>query len=71
MKRALPWLVVLAVAAVAVYVFVFKSSPATPYRVERGAVVERRAAVLVVTHDHRSLDLVHRSFEIEDGFLKT
>jgi len=37
----------------------------------RKAAEERGAAVLVVTHDHRSLDLVHRSFEIEDGVLST
>ncbi len=35
----------------------------------REAASERGAAVLVVTHDHRSLDLVHRVFEIEDGVL--
>ncbi len=35
----------------------------------RAAAVERGAAVLVVTHDHRALDLVHRTFEIEDGIL--
>lgn len=33
------------------------------------AASERGAAVLIVTHDHRSLDLVHRIFEIEDGLL--
>jgi len=37
----------------------------------RSAAAERGAAVLVVTHDHRSLDLVHRTFEIEDGQLAT
>lgn len=37
----------------------------------RAAARERGAAVLVVTHDHRSLDLVHRTFEIEDGVLHT
>jgi putative ABC transport system ATP-binding protein len=37
----------------------------------REAASERGAAVLVVTHDHRSLDLVHRVFEIEDGILNT
>jgi putative ABC transport system ATP-binding protein len=35
------------------------------------AAQERGAAVLVVTHDHRSLDLVQRTFEIEDGRLST
>jgi ABC-type lipoprotein export system ATPase subunit len=35
----------------------------------RTAAHERGAAVLVVTHDHRSLDLVHRTFVIEDGIL--
>lgn len=35
----------------------------------RKAASERGAAVLIVTHDHRSLDLVHRIFEIEDGVL--
>jgi len=35
------------------------------------AAAERGAAVLVVTHDHRSLDLMHRTFEIEDGVLDT
>ncbi len=35
----------------------------------RTAARERNAAVLVVTHDHRSLDLVDRTFEIEDGVL--
>lgn len=35
----------------------------------RTAARDRGAAVLVVTHDHRSLDLVHRTFEIEDGIL--
>ena len=35
----------------------------------RTAAEERGAAVLVVTHDHRSLDLMHRTFEIEDGVL--
>ena len=35
----------------------------------RAAAEERGAAVLVVTHDHRALDLVHRTFEIEDGIL--
>jgi putative ABC transport system ATP-binding protein len=33
------------------------------------AARERGAAVLVVTHDQRSLDLVDRTFEIEDGVL--
>jgi putative ABC transport system ATP-binding protein len=37
----------------------------------RKAASERGAAVLIVTHDHRSLDLVHRTFEIEDGTLST
>ncbi|MFT7463099.1 MAG: putative ABC transport system ATP-binding protein [Pseudohongiellaceae bacterium] len=37
----------------------------------RTAAEERGAAVLIVTHDHRSLDLVHRTFEIEDGLLAT
>ncbi len=37
----------------------------------RTAATQRGAAVLVVTHDHRSLDLVHRIFEIEDGVLDT
>jgi len=37
----------------------------------RAAAEERGAAVLVVTHDHRALDLVHRTFEIEDGVLDT
>ena len=35
----------------------------------RAAAIERGAAVLVVTHDHRSLDLVDRVFQIEDGVL--
>ena len=35
----------------------------------RKAASERGAAVLIVTHDHRSLDLAHRIFEIEDGVL--
>ncbi len=35
----------------------------------RSAARERGAGVLVVTHDHRSLDLVDRTLEIEDGFL--
>ncbi len=34
------------------------------------AAKQRGAAVLVVTHDHRSLDLVDRTFEIEDGLLE-
>lgn len=37
----------------------------------RKAASERGAAVLIVTHDHRSLDLVHRIFKIEDGVLST
>ena len=37
----------------------------------RQAARERGAAVLIVTHDHRSLDLVDRVFEIEDGALST
>lgn len=37
----------------------------------RTAARERGAAVLVVTHDQRSLDLVDRIFEIEDGVLDT
>jgi len=35
----------------------------------QSAARERNAAVLVVTHDHRSLDLVDRIFEIEDGVI--
>ena len=35
----------------------------------RSAAKERGAAVLVVTHDQRALDLVDRIFEIEDGLL--
>lgn len=31
---------------------------------------ERGAAVIVVTHDHRSLDIFDRTFEMEDGQLK-
>jgi putative ABC transport system ATP-binding protein len=31
---------------------------------------DRGAAVIVVTHDHRSLDVFDRSFEMEDGRLK-
>jgi putative ABC transport system ATP-binding protein len=31
---------------------------------------ERGAAVLVVTHDHRSLDVFDRTLEMEDGRLK-
>jgi putative ABC transport system ATP-binding protein len=37
----------------------------------RSAARERGAAVLIVTHDQRSLDLVDRIFEIEDGVLDT
>jgi len=37
----------------------------------RTAAKERGAAVLIVTHDQRALDLVHRIFEIEDGILDT
>ncbi|MFT5048835.1 MAG: putative ABC transport system ATP-binding protein [Chlamydiales bacterium] len=37
----------------------------------RQAARERGAAVLIVTHDHRALDLVDRVFEIEDGVLST
>lgn len=37
----------------------------------RRAAHERGAAVLIVTHDHRALDLVDRTFEIEDGVLDT
>lgn len=37
----------------------------------QNAARERGAAVLVVTHDHRSLDLVDRTLEIEDGILFT
>jgi putative ABC transport system ATP-binding protein len=36
----------------------------------RDAAHERGAAVLVVTHDHRTLDLVDRIFEMEDGVLQ-
>jgi putative ABC transport system ATP-binding protein len=35
----------------------------------RDAAHERGAAVLVVTHDHRTLDLVDRTYEMEDGVL--
>ena len=35
----------------------------------RSAAKDRGAAVLVVTHDQRALDLVDRIFEIEDGVL--
>jgi len=31
---------------------------------------ERGSAVLVVTHDHRSLDVFDRTYEMEDGFLR-
>jgi putative ABC transport system ATP-binding protein len=31
---------------------------------------ERNAVVLVVTHDHRSLDVFDRTCEMEDGRLK-
>jgi|KBSSwiStaDraftv2_1062776.scaffolds.fasta_scaffold314683_2 putative ABC transport system ATP-binding protein len=31
---------------------------------------ERGAAVIVVTHDHRSLDIFDRIFEMEDGWLR-
>lgn len=37
----------------------------------RRAAADRGAGVLVVTHDHRALDLVDRIFEIEDGVLVT
>lgn len=37
----------------------------------RKAAADLNAGVLVVTHDHRSLDLVDRIFEIEDGILNT
>jgi putative ABC transport system ATP-binding protein len=36
----------------------------------RAAAHERGAAVLVVTHDHRILDLVDRIFDMEDGVLR-
>ncbi len=36
----------------------------------RRAARERGAAVVVVTHDHRALDLVDRIFEMEDGVLR-
>jgi putative ABC transport system ATP-binding protein len=32
---------------------------------------EQRAGVVVVTHDHRSLDVFDRALEMEDGELKT
>lgn len=32
---------------------------------------ERGSAVIVVTHDHRSLDVFDRTYEMEDGTLKT
>lgn len=31
---------------------------------------EQQAAVLVVTHDHRTLDLFDIRYELEDGYLK-
>lgn len=31
---------------------------------------ERGAAVMVVTHDHRALDVFDRHFEMEDGLLR-
>jgi len=31
---------------------------------------ERGAAVLVVTHDHRSLDVFDKTYEMEDGELR-
>jgi len=36
----------------------------------RAAAHERGSAVLVVTHDHRTLDLVDRILEMEDGALR-
>lgn len=36
----------------------------------RAAAHERGSAVLVVTHDHRTLDLVDRILEMEDGTLR-
>jgi putative ABC transport system ATP-binding protein len=32
---------------------------------------ERGAGVVVVTHDHRSLDVFDRTYEMEDGLLKS
>ena len=32
---------------------------------------ERQAGVIVVTHDHRALDVFDRALEMEDGLLKT
>ena len=31
---------------------------------------EQRAGIIVVTHDHRALDVFDRVFEMEDGLLR-
>jgi putative ABC transport system ATP-binding protein len=36
----------------------------------RNVAHERGSAVIVVTHDHRSLDVFDRTYEMEDGRLK-
>ncbi len=116
-RKVLPWLVVAAVVAFAVYRLKFSPMPVTAYSIclgeVRGEVMgtgtlearvkttispriqerlaevlvdqgdavkvmelfrkvahERGAAVLVVTHDHRSLDVFDRTLEMEDGRLK-
>jgi len=37
----------------------------------RKAAHERGSAVIVVTHDHRALDVFARTFEMEDGVLSS
>jgi len=37
----------------------------------RQAAHERGSAVIVVTHDHRALDVFDRTFEMEDGVLRS
>jgi ABC-type lipoprotein export system ATPase subunit len=31
---------------------------------------EQNGAVIVVTHDHRALDVVHHIYEMEDGMIR-
>jgi putative ABC transport system ATP-binding protein len=31
---------------------------------------EQRAGIIVVTHDHRSLEVFDRAFEMEDGLVR-
>jgi hypothetical protein len=60
--KSAKWLVLAAMAVLVIYRVTYAPVPVP--------VFEVKPAVIVVTHDHRSLEVFDRNYEMEDGKLR-